>query len=49
MEESVGGEDTDSDVGAGDTATTLKPSQKILGKFVDEWLQVLDKDETICG
>ena len=53
VEESVGGgeevfrdgEDTDS-VSAEDTATTSKSSQEILGKFVDEWLQVLDKEET---
>ena len=57
VEESVGGEgafgdgeDTDSDGedtdSTGDTATTSKPSQEMLGKFVDEWLQVLDKEET---
>ena len=52
VKESVGGEgafgdggDTDSDVSAGDTATTSKPSQQMLGKFVDEWMQVLDKEE----
>ena len=39
-----GGEDTDS--GAGDTVTTSKSSQEILSKFVDERLQVLDKEET---
>ena len=34
------------DSGAGDTATTSKSPQEILSKFVDEWLQVLDKEET---
>ena len=53
VEESVAGEgafgdgdDTDSDMSAGDTATTSKSSQEILGKFVDKWFQVLDKEET---
>ena len=39
-----GGEDMDN-VSAGDSATTLKLSQEILGNFVDEWLQVVDKEE----
>ena len=52
VEESVGGEgafgdgeDKDSDMSVEDTATTSKPSQEIFGKFVDKWLQVLDKEE----
>ena len=51
VEESVGGEgtfgddDMDSDVSAGDTVTLSKPLQEILCKFVDKWLQVLDKEE----
>ena len=51
-EESVGGEkvfgdgdNTGSGMSAGDTATTAKPSQEILSKSVDEWLQVLYKEE----
>ena len=51
-EESVGGEEvfgngnnTESGMCAGDTATTAKPSQEILSKSVDEWLQVLYKEE----
>ena len=54
VEESVGAEgasgdggDTDSDMNTGDTATTSKASQEILGKFVDEWIQVLDKEEMV--
>ena len=52
VEESVGGdgafgdgEETDSGTSAGNTTTTSKPSQEMMGKFVDEWLQVLDTEE----
>ena len=57
VEESVGGEgafgdgeDTDNGMSAGDIATTSKPSQEMLGKFVDERLQVVDKEEmaSVC-
>ena len=39
--------DTDTAMATGpdDTPTTSGPSQEILGRFVDEWLQVLGKDE----
>lgn len=39
------GNNTESGMSAGDTATTAKPSQEILSKSVDEWLQVLYKEE----
>ena len=45
-EESVGGEDTDSDVSAGDTATTSNSSQEMLGKFVEGSGQ---RGNGICG
>ena len=37
--------DTAMATGPDDTPTTLESSQEILGRFVDEWLQVLGKDE----